>query len=66
MFRVLVVVMLLAIIGSLFSGLWFLYRDRGAGRRTVMALTVRIGLALVLFVALLIGFIGGYLDNYSQ
>ena len=38
--KVLVVLMLLAIVGSLFSGLVFLYRDRGSGERTVKALTL--------------------------
>lgn len=53
-FKVLVVVMLLAVIGSLFSGLVFLYRDKGAGSRVVKALTLRISLSILLFVGLLV------------
>ena len=40
---------------SLFSGLFFLYRDHGAGTRTVRALTWRIGLSIFIFVVLLVG-----------
>ncbi|MCP5268544.1 MAG: twin transmembrane helix small protein [Zoogloeaceae bacterium] len=57
MIKLLVVFMLLAIVLSLFSGLWFLYRDRGdGGTRTVRALTLRIGLSIALFLVLLIGY----------
>lgn len=66
MIKVLVVLMLLAIIGSLFSGLFFLYRDRGAGERTVRALTLRIGLSLGVFVILLAGFRFGLIPGYTQ
>jgi hypothetical protein len=66
MIKLLVVLMLLAIIGSLFSGLFFLYRDRGAGSRTVRALTLRIGLSIALFIALLLAFRFGLIPGYSQ
>lgn len=58
--------MLLAIVGSLFSGLFYVYRDRGAGERTVRALTLRIGLSVTLFVALLVAFRIGLIPGYSQ
>ena len=64
--KVIIVLMLLAIIGSLFSGLFFLYRDRGAGSRTVRALTLRIGLSIGLFLLLLIAFRLGVIPGYSQ
>ena len=66
MLKLLVVFILLAIVGSLFSGLWFLYRDRGAGTRTVRALTIRIGLSISLFVLLLISYRFGLVPGYSQ
>jgi len=50
----------------LFSGLVFLYRDRGAGLRTVKALTVRIGLSIALFLLLLAGFRFGLIPGYTQ
>ena len=58
--------MLLLIIGSLFSGLFFLYRDHGAGQRTVRALTWRIGLSLAVFIILLAGLRFGLIPGYSQ
>ena len=66
MIRVLVILLLLAILGSLFSGLFYLYRDRGAGERTARALTVRSTLSIALFVLLLAGFRFGLIPGYSQ
>lgn len=66
MLRVLVVLLLLAIVGSLFSGLFYLYRDRGAGVRTVRALTWRIGLSIALFIMLLLSFRFGLIPGYTQ
>lgn len=60
-FKILIVVLLLAVLASLFSGLFFLYRDRGQSQRTVRALTLRIGLSLLLFITLLLGYHFGYL-----
>lgn len=66
MIKVLVILLLLAIVGSLFSGLFYLYRDRGAGERTARALTLRIGLSIALFLLLLVGFRLGFIPGYSQ
>ncbi len=61
LFKLAVVFMLLLVIGSLFSGLIFLYRDRGNGDRVVRALTVRVSLSLLLFIGLLLAWrYGGY------
>ncbi len=66
MIKLLVVFALLAIVGSLFSGLWFLYKDRGEGTRTVRALTLRIGLSISLFILLLLSYRFGIVPGYSQ
>jgi hypothetical protein len=66
MIKVLVFLLLLAIVGSLFSGLFFLYRDHGAGERTALALTLRIGLSILLFAMLLAGFRFGLIPGYTQ
>ena len=63
LFKFAVVLMLVLVIGSLFSGLFFLYRDKGVGDRVVRALTLRISLSLLLFVALLLSYRFG---PYSQ
>ncbi|MFY9327796.1 MAG: twin transmembrane helix small protein [Georgfuchsia sp.] len=54
--KVLIVLLLLAVLSSLFSGLFFLLRDGKRGKRTVRALTVRIALSLLLFSLIMIGF----------
>ena len=66
MIKVLVVLLLLGILGSLFSGLFYIYRDRGAGVRTARALTLRIGLSISLFLLLLAGFRFGFIPGYTQ
>ena len=66
MIKVLVVLLLLGIVGSLFSGLFYIWRDRGSGVRTVRALTLRIGLSISLFLLLLVGFRFGFIPGYIQ
>ena len=61
-FRIVFVVLLLAIVGSLASGLIFLFRDNNDSRRTVRALTVRISLSVSLFVLLLVAHALGLLQ----
>ena len=66
MIKVLVVLLLLGILASLFSGLFYIYRDRGTGVRTARALTLRIGLSISLFLLLLAGFRFGFIPGYTQ
>ena len=63
--KILVVLILFTIIGSLFSGLFFLIRDKGASERTVRALTVRISLSVLLFILLMIGYATGLLQPHG-
>jgi hypothetical protein len=57
--KIVVVLMLIAIVGSLFSALVFLYKDGGKGERTARALTLRISLSITLFLLLMAGFYFG-------
>ena len=57
--RIVVIAMLVLIVGSLGSALWFLIRDRGDSERTVKALTVRVSLSIGLFLLLLAGYYFG-------
>lgn len=66
MLKVLVLLVLAAILFSLFSGLFYLYRDHGSGTRVARALTYRIGLSVLLFLALLAAFRFGLIPGYSQ
>lgn len=58
-----IVVALLAIVASLFSGLVFLTRDGGHSRRTLRALTWRIGLSVGLFLLILLAVATGVLET---
>lgn len=60
--KILIVIILLLIIGSLFSALFFLSKDKG-GERTVKALTVRISLSIFLFALLMIGYYFGLIGH---
>jgi len=57
--KIVVILMLVLIFGSLFSALIFLFKDEGRGKRTATALTWRIGLSLALFLLLMAGFYFG-------
>jgi len=61
--RIVVILFLVFILGSLFSALFFLVRDKGQGERTVRALTVRITLSVVLFVLLMLGYYFGVIEG---
>ena len=63
--KIIVVLFLFAIIGSLFSGLFFQMKDKGASERTVKALTVRVSLSVLLFILLMIGFATGLLQPHG-
>lgn len=54
--KTLVVSLLFLVIASLFSALFFMYRDKGNSKRMVYALTFRIVLSVAIFLIL----IGGY------
>ena len=63
--KIIVVLFLFIIIGSLFSGLFYLVRDKGSSERTVKALTVRISLSVLLFILLMIGYATGLLQPHG-
>jgi len=54
--KIFIIFTMIIIAGSLASGLIFLIRDSGNSKRTVKALTLRIGISLSLFIFLLIAF----------
>ncbi|MBT8080031.1 MAG: twin transmembrane helix small protein [Gammaproteobacteria bacterium] len=53
--NIVIVVVMVGIIVSLGSGLYYLVTDRGESNRTVVSLSVRVGLAIVLLVVLAYG-----------
>lgn len=54
--KLFIIFVMLLIVGSLLSGLVFLVRDSGNSKRTLKALTLRIGISVGLFLFLLIAF----------
>jgi hypothetical protein len=58
-----VIAVLVLILGSLGSALFYLVRDKGGTDRTVKALTLRIGLSLALFLLLMAGHYFGLLPR---
>lgn len=61
--KILYSVLLLLVVVSLFSGLYFMYRDKGESKRTVTALTIRVALSLTIFVIFLIGHFTGWIPG---
>jgi hypothetical protein len=52
--KLVVILFLVAILGSLGSALFYLVRDKGGSDRTVRALTFRVGISVTLFLLLMI------------
>ena len=63
--KIFIVCVMLIILGSLASGLVFLIKDEGKTKRTVKALSWRIGLSLSLFVFLFIAFSLGLINPHG-
>ncbi|MBU3735902.1 MAG: twin transmembrane helix small protein [Methylobacterium sp.] len=61
--KIFIVAMLLLILGSLFSALFYLIKDKGQGDRTAKALTIRISLSIGLFILLMAGYYSGLIGH---
>lgn len=61
MFNLLIIVVMFGILLSLGSGLYFLVRDRGKTQRSVISLSIRVALAVLLLVLLAVGFMSRYI-----
>ena len=64
--KIFIILFLVFIVGSLFSALYFLVRDKGQGERTVRALTVRVALSVALFALLMLGYYFGFFPGRIQ
>ncbi len=54
---------LIAVIASLFSALYYLYRDRGHGERMVKALAIRVALSATLVLFLVVSYKLGWIPS---
>jgi len=61
--KIVVILFLVFIVGSLASALYFLVKDKGQGERMVRALTVRVVLSLVLFALLMLAYYFGFITG---
>ncbi len=61
--RIVVILFIIVILGSLGSALYYMVRDRGTTERTAKALTIRIVLSVVLFLLLMLGFQTGLITT---
>ena len=58
--RYVVIGIFVAIVVSLFSALFFVYRDRSGSTRALKALTIRVALSVALFAFLMLGYYLGW------
>lgn len=63
--KLIIIAFLVAIVASLASGMVFLIRDPSSRRRTVTALTVRIGLSLLLIAFLVLAYFMGWIRPHG-
>jgi len=61
--RIVILVLLLAVVASLFSGLYFVYKGKGNSNRAVISLTIRIGLSLLVFAVLMLSYKMGWIGE---
>ena len=61
--KIVILVLLFAVIASLFSGLYFVYKDKGTTNRAVISLTIRIALSVLVFVLLIGSYYFGWMPN---
>ena len=59
--RIVIIILLFAVIASLFSGLYFVYKDKGNSNRAVISLTIRIGLSILVFAILIVSYHFGWI-----
>lgn len=52
--HIVLIVLFLVVVATLFQALFFLARDKGESKRTVKALSWRIGLSVLLFVLIIV------------
>ena len=63
--KLIVTVLLVAIVISLFSALFFMLKDSSKSKRTVRALTMRVGLQVALILFLLIATTMGWIHPHG-
>ena len=58
-----VIAVFVMIVASLFSALFFIYKDQSGSKRAVKALALRVGLSVALFVFLMAAYYFGFIPE---
>jgi len=61
--RYVVIAVLVLIVASLFSALFFVFQDRSGSKRAVTALAIRVGLSMALFLLLMASYYFGWIPD---
>ncbi len=61
--RIVIIILLFAVLASLFSGLYFVYKDKGNSNRAVISLTIRIALSVLVFAILMVSYHFGWITE---
>jgi hypothetical protein len=60
--KILIIIVLFAIVGSLGSALFHLSSGKGDSKKMAKALTIRVGLSVVLFILLMLAYYNGLIE----
>jgi cytochrome bd-type quinol oxidase subunit 2 len=60
--KILIIIVLFAIVGSLGSALFHMSRNKGDSKKMARMLTVRVGLSVVLFILLMLAYYNGLIE----
>jgi uncharacterized protein HemY len=63
--RIVIIFLLVAVLVALFSGLYFMYRDKGDSKRMVKALTIRISLSMLIILIFIVSYFMGWFPGRS-
>jgi hypothetical protein len=61
--KIVILVLLLGVLASLFSGLYFVFKDKGTTNRAVISLTIRIALSVLVFILLIGSYYFGWIPG---
>jgi DUF2909 family protein len=64
-FKIAIILLLLAILVSLAFGMFFMIKDKGQTRRAVTSLTFRISISIALFILLFVGYASGLIKPHG-
>jgi hypothetical protein len=64
--KILIIIILFGIVGSLGSALFHLSRGQGDSKKMVKALSIRVGLSLVLFILLMAAWYAGLITPHGM